>query len=127
LQVLYGLTEPRWVFPDRWYDFIVKDPAGFSVHFVTIDSQSLRLGINDPPAQLQWLDETLAASTSEWKVVITHHPPYSAGNYGPTDPVIDIDVRINICLFVQFACVTLFIPPMTKATLHVNMVMGRWR
>jgi len=91
-QVEYGTIEPRWVFPARYYDWVVQDPAGFSVHFVVVDTQSLRWGINDAPGQLQWLDETLAASTSEWRVVIAHHPPYSTGNYGPSDSVISADV-----------------------------------
>jgi hypothetical protein len=91
-QVLYGNGEPRWYFPDRYYDWTYQDPEGFSIHFVVIDTQSLRWGINDPAAQLQWLDDTLAGSTAEWRVVIAHHPPYSAGNYGPGDSTITRDV-----------------------------------
>ena len=29
--------------------------------------------------QLKWLEEKLAADTSEWKVTFFHHPPYSSG------------------------------------------------
>jgi hypothetical protein len=29
--------------------------------------------------QLKWLEEKLAADTSEWKVAFFHHPPYSSG------------------------------------------------
>jgi hypothetical protein len=95
-QVLFGNTEPLWYFPDRWYDVVLTDPAGFSVHVVVIDSQSLRFNKNNPAAQLQWLDSRLAASTSEWKVVVSHHPPYSTGDHGPFDTTIDTQV-VPIC------------------------------
>lgn len=60
-----------------------------TLHFVFVDSESLRQNKNDPAAQLAWLEATLAGPTSaDWKIVIDHHPPYSAGNYGPTDATI---------------------------------------
>jgi hypothetical protein len=34
--------------------------------------------------QLAWLDEALARSTSQWKIVCLHHPVYSSGKHGPT-------------------------------------------
>ena len=33
----------------------------------------------DVPAQLAWLDQALGASTAPWKLVVGHHPIYSAG------------------------------------------------
>jgi acid phosphatase len=33
----------------------------------------------DVPAQLAWLDHALATSTAPWKLVVGHHPIYSAG------------------------------------------------
>jgi hypothetical protein len=90
-QVIFGQTEPRWYFPNRWYDFVYTDPAGFRVHFAVIDSESLILDKNDPAAQLKWLDDTLAASTAEWKAVVSHTSPYSAGNHG-TNTVIESNV-----------------------------------
>jgi tartrate-resistant acid phosphatase type 5 len=94
-KVLYGLVEPRWVFPNRWYDFVVQDPAGFSIHFVVIDTMSIIENIHDPAAQLQWLNETLVASTSEWRVVVAHHPPYTTGKHGPINEPIDEQVTTN--------------------------------
>jgi hypothetical protein len=32
--------------------------------------------------QLPWLTQALAASVAPWKVVVGHHPLYSAGHYG---------------------------------------------
>ena len=34
--------------------------------------------------QLEWLDDHLASSTSQWKIVAMHHPVYSCGAHGPT-------------------------------------------
>jgi hypothetical protein len=34
--------------------------------------------------QLEWLDDTLASSTSQWRIVTMHHPPYSSGRHGST-------------------------------------------
>lgn len=34
--------------------------------------------------QLEWLDDTLASATSQWRIVAMHHPPYSSGRHGST-------------------------------------------
>jgi 3',5'-cyclic AMP phosphodiesterase CpdA len=34
--------------------------------------------------QLQWLDDTLASATSQWRIVALHHPPFSSGRHGST-------------------------------------------
>lgn len=44
----------------------------------------------DDPAQLAFLDETLAGSTVRWKIVAVHHPPYSAGYQGSSHHVRDV-------------------------------------
>lgn len=36
----------------------------------------------DDPDQLAWLERTLASSTDRWRIVMLHHPPYSAGYQG---------------------------------------------
>jgi 3',5'-cyclic AMP phosphodiesterase CpdA len=41
----------------------------------------------DDPAQLAWLEETLAGSDAPWKIVAVHHPPYSAGYQGSSKDV----------------------------------------
>ena len=58
--------------PGRWYSEVLGD-----LTFVALDS-------NDPynPEQLAWLEQTLAAATTTWKIVALHHPPYSAGYQG---------------------------------------------
>ena len=58
--------------PGRWYSEVLGH-----VTFVALDS-------NDPfnPDQLAWLEQTLAAARTTWKIVALHHPPYSAGYQG---------------------------------------------
>lgn len=34
--------------------------------------------------QWEWLDDALASSTSQWKIVVLHHPLYSSGRHGST-------------------------------------------
>ena len=42
----------------------------------------------DDPAQRAFLERTLAGATERWRIVMLHHPPYSAGYQGS-----DKDVR----------------------------------
>jgi 3',5'-cyclic AMP phosphodiesterase CpdA len=41
----------------------------------------------DDPDQLAWLERTLASATERWRIVMLHHPPYSAGYQGSSDDV----------------------------------------
>jgi tartrate-resistant acid phosphatase type 5 len=53
------------------------------VHFFVIDSDSREPdGINSTSVQATWLQSQLAASTSEWNIVVLHHAPYSSGQHG---------------------------------------------
>ncbi|MFK7861604.1 MAG: metallophosphoesterase [Granulosicoccus sp.] len=56
---------------ELYYDFI-QGP----VHFFAIDSEGSRF-----TSQKAWLKRGLEASTSPWKVVFFHHPPYSSSSY----------------------------------------------
>lgn len=65
---------------ERYYDF-VRGP----VHFFVLDSDSSEPdGIKATSVQAQWLRNKLAASTSPWKIVYLHHPPYSSRSSYPT-------------------------------------------
>ena len=35
-------------------------------------------------AQWEWLDDALASSQNQWKIVLLHHPPFSSGRHGST-------------------------------------------
>lgn len=68
---------------ERYYDFI-RGP----VHFFALDSDSNEPdGIAVDSVQAKWLREQLASSTSPWKVVYLHHPPFSSGRHGSTAPL----------------------------------------
>jgi tartrate-resistant acid phosphatase type 5 len=65
---------------ERYYD-VVRG----SVHLFAIDSDPHEPdGIDPESIQAKWLKGALEASSSPWKVVYFHHPPYSSGSHGPT-------------------------------------------
>lgn len=41
----------------------------------------------DDPDQRAWLERTLAAATERWRIIVVHHPPYSAGYQGSSEQV----------------------------------------
>lgn len=55
---------------ERYYDFI-QGP----VHFFAIDSEG-----TSASTQRAWLEAGLTTSTTPWKVVFFHHPPYSSSS-----------------------------------------------
>jgi len=66
---------------ERYYDF-VWGPA----HFFAINSDSREPdGVSRSSPQAQWLQSSLAASASPWKLVYFHAPPYSSGLHGSVD------------------------------------------
>ena len=69
---------------ERYYDF-VRGP----VHFFAIDSDSREPdGITSGSTQALWLQAQLAASTSKWKIVFMHHPPYSSSSSHGSTPLL---------------------------------------
>jgi predicted phosphodiesterase len=62
--------------PGRWYAQRIGP-----VEVVAVDSTRA-----DDPAQLAWLERTLADQSAPWTVVIQHHPPFSAGYHGSHRP-----------------------------------------
>merc|ERR1719201_2516370 len=104
-QIDYSKNSARWSFPDYYYSFTETAPDGATVQVVLIDTVQLfgnsqltdeeepfLLGSELPgPAnlsaaqsQIQWLDETLAASTADYLIVGGHYPVYSIAEHGPT-------------------------------------------
>jgi tartrate-resistant acid phosphatase type 5 len=63
---------------ERYYDFV----RGQVQFFVLNSNSSEPDGTSRTSRQAQWLKARLAASTSPWKVVYMHHPPYSSGSHG---------------------------------------------
>lgn len=63
---------------ERYYDF-----TWGHVHLFALDSDSNEPdGVGRSSIQASWLRDTLAASTSTWKIVYMHQPPYSSGYHG---------------------------------------------
>src|SRR5262245_14769691 len=54
------------------------------VEFFFLDSSTPGLYGPGSSEQLEWLDDALASSANQWKVVALHHPPYSSGQHGST-------------------------------------------
>lgn len=63
---------------ERYYDFIKGN-----IHFFALNSNDNEPdGITYDSQQAQWLKEKLKASTSIWKIVFFHHPPFCSGPHG---------------------------------------------
>src|SRR5450759_649610 len=66
---------------ERYYD-VVQGP----IHFYIINSNNGAGqepdGTSSTSVQATWLKNRLAASSSPWKIVVFHHPPYSSGSQG---------------------------------------------
>ena len=69
---------------ERYYDF-----EWGSVHFFIVDSNLLESdGRSVDSVQGRWLQETMRTSTTPWKLVVMHHPPYSSSSkYGADEEV----------------------------------------
>ncbi|MGI9289837.1 MAG: PKD domain-containing protein [Gammaproteobacteria bacterium] len=63
---------------ERYYD-VVQGP----VHMFVIDSDEVIRSEADMAAQQAWLQHAMAASTTPWQIVVTHHAPYSSARHGP--------------------------------------------
>jgi acid phosphatase len=86
-QLDYAKTSKRWQMPARYYAESVALPGGGTADFFYLDTSPFikkyagtRTDIagQDTDAQLAWLDKGLKASTANWKIVIGHHPIYTA-------------------------------------------------
>ena len=57
-----------------------------SVFFLDSDTKQNNInGTSSTSKQAMWLKDQLSKSTSIWKLVIFHHPPYSSGSHGNTN------------------------------------------
>ncbi len=59
-------------------------------HFVSLNSNSSRVGVNKTSAQYAWLTQDLAANSSLCTIVYYHHPLFNIGPEGPTTAMSDI-------------------------------------
>ena len=105
-QLDYSARSPRWQMPARYYLETQTLPDGTKAEFFYVDTSPFirkymgsRVDIagQDTEAQLAWLDAALGASTAPWKIVIGHHPIYTAlddsDGYDHDQP--DLIARLN--------------------------------
>jgi len=104
-QIDYSSHSARWNFPSYYYKLSKTAPDGATLDVLMIDTvqlsgnsqlndedtDSLRgselPGPLDPlaaDAQIQWIDETLKASTADFIIVAGHYPVFSIAEHGPT-------------------------------------------
>lgn len=81
-QLEYSTRNPQWVMPFFHYrrNLISGDGAVTCVWFLDTDPLAHKFSLKDP-AQIAWLDATLADPACRWKIVVGHHPVYDAGEY----------------------------------------------
>ncbi len=86
-QLAYHTKSPRWNMPARYFSRTETLADGSAADFFFLDTSPfiqayrgtwVRIEGQDIAAQLAWLDQALGASTAPWKIVIGHHPLYTA-------------------------------------------------
>jgi acid phosphatase len=86
-QLDYSQKSPRWRLPARYYAESETLPDGTKADFFYLDTSPFlkqyigsktNISGQNSQAQLDWLDVALSASTAPWKIVIGHHPIYTA-------------------------------------------------
>ena len=100
-QIDYSNKSPRWKMPSRYFTVVKAIDEMTSIRLVFIDSnpfvkeylQNPRaysdIANQDTKKQLVWLDSVLTNAKEKWKIVIGHHPIYSAGfGHGNQDELI---------------------------------------
>lgn len=63
--------------PGRWWASQIGDALIVGLDSTLVDDRD----------QVAWLQRTLAETSARWKIVMVHHPPYSAGYQGSNEAV----------------------------------------
>ena len=100
-QIAYSQKSDRWKMPARYFTLSKTVDQNTAVRFVFIDTNPfVKEYQNNPKAysdilqqntqkQLKWIDSVLANSNEKYKIVVGHHPIYSAGyGHGNQDELI---------------------------------------
>jgi acid phosphatase len=93
-QIAYHQHSPRWTLPARYYAieqplddysstlFVYLDTTPFLKRYYPDGPESLAHVMDqDTDQQIRWLEATLAESSAPWKIVVGHHPLYSASPF----------------------------------------------
>ena len=105
-QLDYSAQSQRWRLPARYYMESLMLPDGARADFFYLDTSpfikkyigsKVNIAGQDTVAQLAWLDAKLGESSAQWKIVIGHHPIYTAlsdgDGYDHDQP--DLIARLN--------------------------------
>jgi predicted MPP superfamily phosphohydrolase len=99
-EIDYSNVSRRWRMKDHYYTFVRKVNDSISARFIFLDTPPLveeyhrgngypDVAVQDTAKQVQWLNDVLANSTEQWKIVFGHHPVYSASKtHGNTPEMI---------------------------------------
>jgi tartrate-resistant acid phosphatase type 5 len=96
----------RWVMPYKYY-YVTKTYENFTIQLVCIDTVQLdlisapsllpkevirreELSQSKSDTQLAWIEETLAASTADWLIVMGHYNLYTGGWHGSNRNLINL-------------------------------------
>lgn len=86
-QLDYSNISRRWQLPARYYSGTETLPDGGKAEFFYLDTSpfiseyigtTTDIAGQDTARQMAWLDNALGTSTARWKIVIGHHPIYTA-------------------------------------------------
>ena len=88
-QIDYSKISTRWKLEAHYYTFVRKINDSISARFIFLDTPPLveqyhtkggypDVAVQDTARQIQWLNDVLANSKEQWKIVFGHHPVYSA-------------------------------------------------
>ena len=90
-QVRYTKISRRWKMPARYYSKTFRLKNGEKVLMAFIDTNPMipafyenseygpHVAGQQPEKQLEWLGKLLDTTTARWKIVVGHHPVYTAG------------------------------------------------
>jgi len=102
-----------WQMPSFWYKRSFSSSSS-SIDVFFIDTMIWRKSSHieryvdrdgEYTRQRNWLKDGLAASTAAWRIVVGHHPVYSAGKHGITGELLDdldpIMRRYNVAIYIS--------------------------
>ena len=100
-EIDYSKISRRWRLTDHYYSFTKKINDSVSARFIFLDTPPLvaeyhknpidypEIAKQDTAREIKWLNDILANSKEQWKIVFGHHPIYSASKtHGNTKEMI---------------------------------------